>query len=144
MEKDSHPIVKETRDYDAELKSMGVDPVEFVFSIMMESLFVDIAHSWSFHLESLLKKSERYNGRNKQLIKKIKDLLHEFSLSISKSIGISSTPEEQLKAQIDYGDRSDFIRECCILLTQIKPDDRPALLRHLKNTVSHDVETKEV
>lgn len=115
------------------IQSFGIDPEEFVFAMSMEMLFVDIADSYISHVKDQVKFSPLFHHKEKQTINHVKNKLSDFAVSISKKLGDSLSPEQQYKLQEGHGDRSDFIRECCMLLVKINDhEDRLKVISTLK------------
>lgn len=114
------------------IQSLGIDPEEFVFAMMMEALFVDMADSYICHVKDLVKFSTHFHHKEKQTIKHIKDKLSDFAISFSNKLGTSLSPDQHLQIQEGHGDRSDFVRECCMLLVKVKPEDRIKVLSSIK------------
>lgn len=134
MEKESNisEIEAEAKRQVEFIRSFGIDPEEFVFAMSMEMLFVDMADSYISHVKSLVKNAPSFHHYEKQTIKNIKDKLADFALRMSKSLGNRMSKEQQVRVQEGFGDKSDFVRECCCLLVKINEEDRIKVLSTLK------------
>ena len=114
------------------IKSLGIDPEEFVFSMMMEALFVDMADSYICHVKDQVKFSPHFHHKEKQTINHIKSKLSDFALSFSKKLGSTLSTELQFQLQENHGERSEFVRDCCLLLVKVPVEERIKVLSTIK------------
>lgn len=86
-----------------ELVSAGVDPDRLAKALALSYLLQDMSEGYTIEIYQMLGSLNR-NNHDRKTIEKIKRLSSELTKSISKAF----TNDE---IRIDFGDRSDFLRE---------------------------------